>query len=89
MEIAVQVADTEPVFGEAGALPRVEAPTDPLSGGILGLHSYTGAGQSLEITYEINGAPTTYTVPENSNPHIQTIDAPDIPTLNWASARFI
>lgn len=88
MEALLQEDVSQPVFGEAGALPRVEADTDPLSGGILQLRSYTGAGQALEVTYEVSGTPSTYTVPESSNPHVRTIDAPDVPTLNWVSARF-
>lgn len=87
LEYATHKTRVDPVFGAAGALPRVEAETDPYTLGIRALRTYTPAGMALEVTYELSGSPTTYTAPADSNPHTQVIDAPDMPTLNQVTAR--
>ena len=61
---------------------RVAQLSDPQSGGIRALHAYTPAGQTATLTYEVNGTPTTVNVPAGSNPLIEVIDAPDMPTVN-------
>ena len=80
-EVAVQMAKSVPVFGGGAAL-RVAQLSDPQSGGIRALHAYTPAGQTATLTYEVNGTPTTVNVPAGSNPLIEVIDAPDMPTVN-------
>jgi hypothetical protein len=84
MEVAIQNGETIPVFGGTDPL-RVEQLTDPVTGGILALHTYTPAGQAATLTYEVDGTPVVANggnpIPASSNPHIEVIDAPDLPTV--------
>jgi hypothetical protein len=87
MEVLVKVASSELLFGDAGAIPRIEQKYDPDTLGILQLKAYTG-DVGLEVEYEVNGvAQTPWSVPANSNPATLTLDAPDIVTVNWLTAR--
>lgn len=81
LEYATRKAKTIPVFGGTDPL-RVEQQTNPNTGGIRALYAYTPAGQTATLTYEVNGTPTSVSVPANSNPLVEVIDAPDLPTVN-------
>ena len=88
-EVAVQVAQVAPLFGEAAAAPRVEAVTDPLSGGVLALKTWTPADKAVDVTYEVSGTPTSYTAPAGSSPHTQMIgESADATVVNRITAVY-
>jgi hypothetical protein len=87
LEVLVKVAFSELLFGDAGAVPRIEQNYDPDTLGILQLKAYTG-DTGLAVNYEINGvSQTQWDVNPNSNPATLTLAAPDMPTVNWLTAR--
>lgn len=77
-EVAVQAAQTQPLFGTLASQKL-----DPVTGGVLGVTvDTTVTGQAADLYYEESGSPTTVPV-DASTTHTETIDAPDMPATNY------
>ena len=81
-EVAVQSSTTMGLFGDL-AIQQL----DPDSGGVLGVTVDTNVtGHGAELYYEESGSPTTTPVAADTS-HVETIDAPDAPTVNYIALR--
>jgi hypothetical protein len=71
-EVAVQMAATEMVIGEAGGVEATEA-RDPLSGGMLGITVATPADQGATLNWDDAGVPGSQAIGPGAS-HTETFD---------------
>jgi hypothetical protein len=82
MEVAVQVAAVEPVFGDpATGDVLVEAKVDPATGGKLSLDVTTPPQTGGTLRWEVAGTPDSVAVPAGST-HTEVLDAADVTVVN-------
>jgi hypothetical protein len=88
-EAAILQGRVDPVFGHLDDDLHVEAPTDPLTGGIIALHAYAPADQGdWTLVYEVDGVEQTpVSVPAGSNPVEVVLRAADMPTISRITLR--
>jgi hypothetical protein len=78
MEVAIQVAATQTLFGDLATQAL-----DPVTGGVVGVTVDTNVtpGKTADLYYEESDSPTDVPVAADTA-HVETIDAPDAPTVN-------